>query len=298
MSTLQQVIDQNKYIPFGEIASSPLNEDVELCREIQTILKGLNLYNYNIDGDFGGITRQALRDFKEEKGLTGGDVLGPVTAKALLRYVSQGILPPPAQPPLPDGLARAVIKEGRKHGLTLKTQIAYIMATVQHETANTYKPVREAFWLSEAWRRQNLRYYPYYGRGYVQLTWLDNYKKYRDILGKDLVGNPDLALDPSIALYVLVHGMANGIFTGRRLGQYVNVNRTDFVGARKVINGTNQDHHIANLAQQWLTRLNNFPALEAAPEAAGLEAAMPEFIDENTQLSEEEQFVFEQVMSS
>jgi hypothetical protein len=172
------------------------------------------------------------------------------------------------------------------------------MATVQHETANTYKPVREAFWLSEAWRRQNLRYYPYYGRGYVQLTWLDNYKKYRDILGKDLVGNPDLALDPSIALYVLVHGMANGIFTGRRLGQYVNVNRTDFVGARKVINGTNQDHHIANLAQQWLTRLNNFPALEAAPEAAGLEAAMPEFIDENTQLSEEEQFVFEQVMSS
>lgn len=290
MSTLQQVIDQNKFIPFGEIASSPLNEDVELCREIQTILKRLNLYNYNIDGDFGGITRQALRDFKEEKGLTGGDVLGPVTAKALLRDPPR-ILPPPPQPPLPDGLARAVIKEGRKHGLTLLTQIAYIMATVQHETAHTYRPIRE-------FGGANRPYAPYYGRGYVQLTWRTNYQKYSDILGKDLVGHPDLALDPSISLFILVDGMARGIFTGRKLGQYVNVNRTDFVGARKVINGTNKDHHIANLAQQWLTRLNNFPALEAAPEAAGLEAAMPEFIDENTQLSEEEQFVFEQVMSS
>jgi hypothetical protein len=291
MTTLQQVIDQNKYIPFGEIASSPLNADVELCREIQTILKKLNLYNYNIDGDFGGITRQALRDFKQEKNLTGGDILGPITAKALLRYPKPSVLPPPPQPPLPDGLARAVIQEGRKHGLTLKTQIAYIMATVQHETANTYRPIRE-------FGGANRPYAPYYGRGHVQLTWKANYQKYSDILGIDLVSNPDRALDPSISLFILVHGMANGIFTGRRLGQYVNVNHTDFVNARKVINGTDKQHHIANLAQQWLTKLNNFPAPEAAPEAAGLESAMPEFIDENTKLSEEEQFALEQVMSS
>ena len=298
MSTLQQVIDQNKYIPFGEIASSPLNEDEELCREIQTILKGLNLYNYTIDGDFGGITRQALRDFKEEKGLTGGDILGPSTAKALLRYSTNGVLPPPPQPPLPDGLARAVIQEGQKHGLTLRTQIAYIMATVQHETANTYKPVREAFWKTEEWRRQNLRYYPYYGRGYVQLTWRTNYQKYSNILGVDLVNNPDRALEPSISLYILVHGMANGIFTGRRLGQYVSVNRTDFVNARKVINDMDRAHHIANLAQQWLTKLNNFPVPEALPEAVNLGAGMPAFIDENVQLSKDELLLFEQIMSS
>lgn len=291
MSTLQQVIDQNKYIPFGEIASSPLNEDEELCREIQTILKGLNLYNYTIDGDFGGITRQALRDFKEEKGLTGGDILGPSTAKALLRYSTNGVLPPPPQPPLPDGLARAVIQEGQKHGLTLRTQIAYIMATVQHETANTYRPIQE-------FGGANRPYAPYYGRGYVQLTWRTNYQKYSNILGIDLVGNPDQALDPSISLYILVHGMANGIFTGRRLGQYVNVNRTDFVNARKVINDMDRAHHIANLAQQWLTKLNNFPVPEALPEAVNLEAVIPAFIDENVQLSEDELFLFEQIISS
>jgi hypothetical protein len=92
--------------------------------------------------------------------------------------------------------------------------------------------------------------------------------------------------------------MANGIFTGRRLGQYVSVNRTDFVNARKVINDMDRAHHIANLAQQWLTKLNNFPVPEALPEAVNLGAGMPAFIEENVQLSEDELFLFEQIMSS
>jgi hypothetical protein len=73
------------------------------------------------------------------------------------------------------------------------------IGTVDIETAHTFAPVREAFWLSEAWRQTNLRYYPYYGRGFVQLTWESNYRRVGDVLGVDLVGNPDLALDPRIA---------------------------------------------------------------------------------------------------
>jgi hypothetical protein len=57
-------------------------------------------------------------------------------------------------------------------------------------------------------------------------------------------------------------------------------------------------HHIANLAQQWLTKLNNFPVPEALPEAVNLGAGMPAFIEENVQLSEDELFLFEQIMSS
>jgi hypothetical protein len=37
---------------------------------------------------------------------------------------------------------------------------AYALATACHETAYTMQPVREAFWLSESWRRNHLRYYP------------------------------------------------------------------------------------------------------------------------------------------
>ncbi len=68
--------------------------------------------------------------------------------------------------------------------------LAYMLATAFHETASKMEPVREAFWLSEDWRRSHLSYYPYYGRGYVQLTHTANYKKAGDDIGVDLVTNP------------------------------------------------------------------------------------------------------------
>ena len=61
--------------------------------------------------------------------------------------------------------------------------VAYGLATAYHETAYTMQPVVEAFWLSESWRERNLRYYPYHGRGYVQLTWKDNYERADNELG-------------------------------------------------------------------------------------------------------------------
>jgi predicted chitinase len=130
-----------------------------------------------------------------------------------------------------------------------------VLATVEWETAQTFKPVREAFWLNEEWRRQNLRYYPYYGRGYVQLTWRNNYAKYSQILGVDLVEKPDLAMDNNIALFVLVHGFKTGTFTGRKITEFINTHQADFVNARRCINGRDRAHDIAQLAEKYLKSL-------------------------------------------
>ncbi len=131
------------------------------------------------------------------------------------------------------------------------------MATVEWETAKTFKPVREASWKTEDWRKENLVYYPYYGRGYVQLTWITNYTKYSKILGADLIGNPDLAMDNNIALFVLVHGFKTGTFTGRRITDYINDGQTDLVNAKRCINGTDHAHDIAHMAEKYLKDLQD-----------------------------------------
>jgi peptidoglycan hydrolase-like protein with peptidoglycan-binding domain len=153
---------------------------------------------------------------------------------------------------------RAMKEECIKQGVTMAAQIAYLLATAQHESS--FQPIREGNYLGErngrAERfRRTLRYYPYYGRGYVQLTWRSNYEKYGRLLGLDMVNNLDLALEPAVALFVIVHGMRTGGFTGKKLSDYINSSKTDFVRARYIINGQDRAALIAGYAETWLRRL-------------------------------------------
>lgn len=154
-------------------------------------------------------------------------------------------------------LTQKLIEEAEKQGLSLKTQWAYMMATIEWETAHTFEPVREAFWLSEEWREKNLRrYFPYYGRGYVQLTWKSNYEEYEKHTGLKLVDEPDLAMKPEVALYILIHGFKHGTFTKKhKLEDYVNAGKTDFRNARKCINWLDKAGEIKELAEEWEEKL-------------------------------------------
>ncbi|NRA81619.1 MAG: hypothetical protein HRU18_25760 [Pseudoalteromonas sp.] len=133
---------------------------------------------------------------------------------------------------------------------------SYAMATSYHETAKTMQPVEEAYWLSDDWRKQNLRYYPWHGRGDVQLTWEYNYKKADEKLGLSgsLIANPERALEPKISADVMVYGMQEGWFTNHSLGQHLPDDlgtQEQFESARRIINGTDKKSEIAGIAKQF-----------------------------------------------
>ena len=149
---------------------------------------------------------------------------------------------------------RIIRKECIVQGIVDEAQIAYILATAEWETNHTWLPVKEAYWTSEKWRKKHLRYYPYFGRGFVQVTWKDNYEKFGKLLGTDLVKHPDLALYPAYAVFILVYGFKHGTFTGKKLNDYMNTAGTfDFVGARHIINGQDKARTIASMAKEYLT---------------------------------------------
>ncbi len=144
--------------------------------------------------------------------------------------------------------AEQIGEECIRQGLILEDQIAYVIATADWETNHTLLPVVEAYWMNQEYR-DDLNYAPYYGRGLVQLTWEENYKKYEDLLQIPLVDDPDLALQYDTALFILVHGFINGTFTGACITDYINEDNTDYYNARRCINGTDSANEIAATAE-------------------------------------------------
>lgn len=136
---------------------------------------------------------------------------------------------------------------------------AYALATEYHETAKTMQGVREGLNVSDAWRRKNLRYYPWYGRGKVQLTWERNYRFATERLRElgyevDLIANPDQALDLDIGAAILVHGMIEGWFCeGKTLRRFIpaKAEKQHYINARRIINGTDKAELIAGYAQEF-----------------------------------------------
>lgn len=136
---------------------------------------------------------------------------------------------------------------------------ACALGTTYWETNKTMEPVEEAYWTSDEWRRRNLRYYPWYGRGYVQLSWEKNYAKADSALGLNgaLLADRNLALRPDIAARILVRGMKEGWFTGKKLNDYVPAvpQMKHFINSRRIINGTDKAETIAAICMEFYKAL-------------------------------------------
>lgn len=142
--------------------------------------------------------------------------------------------------------------------------MAYGFATVFHETAGHMRPIREFGGNGYLENNYGIRGknpgrarlhghtqvgdgYKYCGQGLVQITWKDNYQKFGHLLGIDLVGHPELALQWDHSLAIMKIGMERGIFTGRKLSDYLG-DHVDYVQARRIINGQDAAQQIAHYA--------------------------------------------------
>jgi hypothetical protein len=147
--------------------------------------------------------------------------------------------------------------------------IAYALATIFHETAGSFQPVEEGYYLgkrAKAFQRK-LRYYPYFGRGFVQLTWKKNYIQAGKTLGIDLISDPSLALEPDHAFDILTEGLFRGWFGGK-LTTYINDKETDYVEARRCVNVLDKAGLIAGYATSFEKILRTSAAVPSADGSA------------------------------
>ena len=184
--------------------------------------------------------------------------LGPVGPAGDIGNVDVGRLVaalPPSRRKAAEQNFPYILAEAKQQGVTNKAQLAYILATATHESGagahmEEFASGRAYEGRSDLGNSQSGDGVRYKGRGYVQLTGRRNYQDWSNRLGMDLVGNPDIVKDPRVAAKILVGGMMEGTFTGKGLGSYVNDEKTDFVGARKTVNGTDRAGEIAGIAQR------------------------------------------------
>lgn len=151
-----------------------------------------------------------------------------------------------------------------------KAKISYALATIKRETADTFQPVKEGYWITNNRVQKLYNYYynhnrhaldtifpnglagkNYLGRGRIQTTHNYNYKNIGDKLGIDLLNNPDLALDNETDWKILELGFSTGIWTGKKLSNYINDDIVDYYNARKIVNGLDHAREIANYAQDF-----------------------------------------------
>lgn len=167
-------------------------------------------------------------------------------------------------------------------------QRAYILATIRHETAQRWRPIvefhprfdprrpdesNENFNLRrerEVFEYFEQKYgpqtaigkhlgntlpgdgYKFRGRGFIQITGRDNYLRLGNRFGVPLVEKPDLALGWELAIAICVAGMMEGLFTGRKLTDYLGPKKSlDFRNARKTVNGMDSAESIAKHAAEY-----------------------------------------------
>ena len=139
-----------------------------------------------------------------------------------------------------------IIDALKDEGILNPSVLSYAMATIEHETAGSFEPIDEIQGRFSARRLGYEGGANYFGRGFIQLTHLRNYRIIGERIGLDdkLARNPELASEPKIAAKILAaYFKDNNVATLASNG--------DFIDARTPINPDRNGYHVALLAFKY-----------------------------------------------
>lgn len=217
-------------------------------------------HGLEVDGKYGPKTDRALFGLDAQPAVkpeAGG--LEAVDREYLLAEAKDSLFAKRYRQAQVDGLNLIVATFEQLHPAGSLDWLAYILATAFHETgprsdplhmtprSEKYNPPEDMYFrrydppnrvatmLGNVQTGDGLRFK---GRGYVQITGRRNYGLAAGKLGLPLLQNPGMVMDPPVAAVVLVRGMAEGWFTGRKLSDYdFTVNDGAWERAREIVNG-------------------------------------------------------------
>lgn len=170
---------------------------------------------------------------------------------------------------------------------------AYILATAHWETDNFRSMEEYATGAAYAGREDLGNTEPgdgqkFKGRGHCMLTGRTNYTRMSEVFHVDLIANPQLAAYPSLAAEIIIYGMREGSFTGKKLDDYISDLYVDYRGARRIINGTDKAAEISALAKKYEAAILSAQSDEAHNDVVSTEPEWDQIGDETEPEPEKE----------
>lgn len=193
-------------------------------------------------------------------GVTPDGIDGPITYSALLAHVAGRPVDSVIK-----SMGGMLAAKAKSYGMTTPARLAEFVAQICNETGGFRRFVENLNYSAEALRRTWPSRFPtlasakaiernpqaiankvyarpsegntqpgdgwrYRGRGALQLTFRNNYRRFGKLLGLDLEGNPDMAADPATSVLIALEFFKLG-----KVNQAVD--RGDFREARRITNG-------------------------------------------------------------
>lgn len=254
-------------------------------KDVKLAQQKLNDLGYSlgkVDGIFGQATKTAVMQFQEDNGLSVDGKIGDVTWQHLFDDSIDEEAPAQEDNKYKgfyDSIRKSlyrklsvkqvqnidkILKVFEQNPGTTIPERAYMLATIYRECGSNMAPIPEigkgagkkyGKKIKMSGKSYTTPDKIFYGRGYVQLTWYENYEKASKKIGIDVLNNPEKVLEPEIAAIILIDGMQEGWFTGKKLSDYFANGRKDYVNARRIINGMDHAQEIANNAVKFETAL-------------------------------------------